>query len=190
MNMNWLDIAFLVILSLFTLLGLKRGLVKELVSFVSIMAGIVLGILFYDVVGEIFIRYGLVKNRAIAGAGGFIITALGSYVLIHILGLILSHIIGALHLGWLDKLSGGVIGFIKGVIISCLLLYTLVFFLSEKNPTLANSTLTPYIKDISSGLSKYIPKDLVEKLKESRERLGKSGIEGIWKNTKNKEENK
>jgi len=96
--MNWLDITVLIIVIFFFLIGLSRGLVKQVFSLVSVIAGIAVGLIFYDVLAIILIEYGLVGNISVASVGAFILLSITSFIVIQILGWITNKLIGTLPL--------------------------------------------------------------------------------------------
>jgi membrane protein required for colicin V production len=178
--MNWLDIIILIIVSLFAFLGLRRGLIREVVAIVAIGGAIITGMMFYPYVADLFIKYNLVKNKAIAGVGGFIVVMFVAYVSVKLIGRGLSGVIGALHLGWLDKMGGGAFGAVKGVIIAFLIISAVGFFLREKGP-LKNSVLLPYINKSFLVLKETIPGDFGEKVEAAKKLIEENGVKPAMK---------
>jgi membrane protein required for colicin V production len=179
--MNWLDILISLILSVFIFFGLRRGLVKELVSIVAINTGIIAGVMFYQPVGDLFIRHNFVKNKAIASVGGFIVVMFGIYIALKIIGWGLGKIIGTLHLNWIDRISGGIFGGVKGVIVTFLIISALSFFFPQEEPLFKNSILTPYIDRGFSVLEQTIPADFKEKLQVAKKLIQEKGINAAIK---------
>ncbi len=179
--MNWLDIVILIIITLFVFLGLRRGLIKEVISIIAIGGGIIAGVMFYASLGELFIKYSFVKNKAIANVSGFLLIMFGTYAVIKLIGWVLTKITGTLHLNWIDKIGGGVFGAIKGVIIAFLIISALGFFFSEKELPFKNSILVPYINETFSVLRETIPDDFKEKLQGAKKLVQEKGIKAVIK---------
>lgn len=174
--MNWLDIAILITLSVFTVFGFIRGFIREVFSIAAILGGLIAGVMFYGLLGGLFIKYNLVGNRPIASVGGFIVTALGVYVVVQIIGWILAKIVGTLHLDWIDRVAGGFLGAIKGVVIAFLLISAIGFFFSQKEPPFRGSILVPHVTRAFSLLRDAIPRDLREKIERARALIQEKGI--------------
>ncbi|MGE5443277.1 MAG: CvpA family protein [Ignavibacteriales bacterium] len=174
--MNWLDIAILIIIGLFAFLGLRRGLIREVFSIVAIGGAIIAGTMFYSYAGDLFIQYNLVKSKAIAGAGGFIVVMFVTYVVVKLIGRVLSGVIGALHLGWLDKIGGGTFGAVKGVIIVFLIISAVGFFSHEKEPLFKHSILLPYINRPFSVLKEVTPEDFGKKVEAAKRLIEENGV--------------
>ncbi len=174
--MNWLDIGISITVVLFAFMGLRRGLVGELFSIVAICGAIIAGVMFYAYAGDLFIQYNLVKSKAIASAGGFIVIMLGVYMAVKLIGRGLRGVIMALHLGWLDKMGGGLFGAVKGVIIAFLIISAASLFYLQKGPLLSNSILLPYINKSFSVLKEIIPGDFGEKIVETKKLIEENGI--------------
>ena len=50
--MNWLDIAILVLIAIPTLLGLKSGLIKAILSFAGVIVGVILAGRYHTILAE------------------------------------------------------------------------------------------------------------------------------------------
>ncbi len=179
--MNWLDILISLILAVFVFFGLRRGLIKELVSIVAISAGIIAGVMFYPPFGDLFIRHNFVKNKAIACVGGFIVVMFGTYLALKIIGWGLNKLIGNLNLNWIDRICGGIFGGVKGVIATFLIISALSFFFPEDEPLFKNSILTPHIDRAFSVLKQTTPPDFKEKLQAAKKLIQEKGINAAIK---------
>lgn len=179
--MNWLDIVILIVMFVFALFGLKRGLVREAVSILALFLGIVAGVMFYDPVGDLFVKHNLVENKAIGSVGGFIAVAFVVYVLIQLLGWIFNKVIGTLHLTWADRIGGGIFGVAKAVVVSFLLISALGFFFDEDEPPFRSSVLVPFVNQTFSTLEDVIPEDFRERILDARKLIQERGIEAETK---------
>ena len=179
--MNWLDIVILIVISIFAFLGLKRGLIKEIISIFAIIGGILAGVIFYSSLGDIIIKFNFIKNEAIASVCGFILIMFFTFVLIKLIGYVLTKIVGTLKLNWFNRICGGCFGAIKGVIISFLIIAGLGFFLSEKEPPFSNSILVPYVKESFSILKEHIPDDFDKNIQKAKKLIQEKGIKAAIK---------
>ncbi|HWP93775.1 MAG TPA: CvpA family protein [Thermodesulfobacteriota bacterium] len=179
--MNWLDIAILIIIGLFTLLGFMRGLIREVISVVALIGGIIAGVMFYDLAGDIFISYGLLKNKPMASIAGFIATSLVVYILFQILGWMLTRIIGTLSLSWLNRACGGMVGAIKGIVIAFSLVSAVGFFFSPKEPPFRDSTMVPYIEESFTALKETVPEDFSDGIIRVKKLIQEKGLTTAFK---------
>jgi len=123
--MNWLDIIIVVGLIINVVISLKRGLVRELFSVMGIILGVVISSRFYQ---ELNWFSGLIKNPGIVKVLSFILIFLGVAIIVNLIGLVLNKIFKWSALGMLDHLGGFIFGFIKGIMITGIVLFLLAKF--------------------------------------------------------------
>lgn len=167
--MNVLDIVLICILSLFFLIGLWRGLIKQLFSFIAIAGGIVVGFIFYNVAAEQILEYGLTDDKPVAAVLGFILIAVFYYILIQIIAWFLTKMIGKLQLGWANRLAGGFLGVLIGLIFSHFAVAGLTFFVKFDDPLIADSKVLPYVKKGYEKIDENVPDDIKSFFKKSKD---------------------
>ena len=154
--MNVLDLIIGIILILFAIAGLRKGLIIEAFYLASFIVGIFGAMYFSDWVASWlagFVDAALDYLTVIA----FIITFVLFVVLTRFLGRIVSDLVSAIHLGCCDKIGGFLFGILKGgLILSVLILIMNVFGLT--NLINANvkrtSILYPYVENVANILYK------------------------------------
>lgn len=154
--MNVLDLIIGIILILFAISGLRRGLIIEAFYLASFIVGIFGAMYFSDWVASWlagFVDAALDYLTVIA----FIITFVIFVVLTRFLGRIVSDIVAAVSLGFFDKIGGFLFGILKGgLILSVLILIMNIFGLT--NLISANvkrsSFLYPYVENVANMLYK------------------------------------
>jgi len=179
--MNWLDILTIIIITLFTLLGIKRGFIKGTFSIIAIIIGLVAGIMFYTQAVGVLKGYGLIKNVSIASVIGFLIITVASYLLIQILAWALTKFLSTLHLSLLDRIMGGFLGIITGVILVSFIISGISFFFPENEPPLRNSVFVPYVNGSFAIIKEVIPEDFKKDLQQTRKIIQKEGMKAILK---------
>lgn len=179
--MNWLDITIISIIALFALVGISRGLVSQIFSIAALVGGIIMGFIFYDLAGAAFIREGLVENESIANVGGFIILAFVAYVIIQLIGWLITKLIGTLKLGWLNRLCGGFLGAVIGLITAFLFTSALSMFYSQNDPAFKNSTVTPYLNETFSIVRAALPEDLEKSFESAKTLVREEGLKAAMK---------
>ena len=179
--MNWIDITVYIIIGIFVFLGMTRGLVKQVFSISAVIGGIIIGLIFYDVFAAMFIRDNLVNNEAIANVGAFLIVGFAAYLVIQILGWLITKLIGSLHLSWLNRLGGAVLGIIMGVIVALFFISSLTLFISEDDYVYRDSTTIPYLSASYEKAKMYMPENLRESIKRSRELIREEGLKAAMR---------
>ncbi|NIP30129.1 MAG: hypothetical protein GTO02_08240, partial [Candidatus Dadabacteria bacterium] len=144
--MNILDLILLSILLVLFIIGLLRGLIKQLFSIIALVGAIVLGILFYNVASIYLLKYNIIADKSVATVVGFISIALVYYILIQIIAWLLTKLIGKLKLTWANRLGGGLLGILFGVILSHFVVLGSLLYIDEKDPIIKESIVAPYIE--------------------------------------------
>lgn len=154
--MNVLDLIIGIILLLFAVAGLRKGLIIEAFYLASFIVGIFGAMYFSDIVTSWlsgFVDAALDYLTVIA----FIITFVLFVVLTRFLGRLVSDLVSAIYLGFFDKLGGFLFGIVKGgLILSVIILVMNVFGLTNLigAQTKKTSFLYPYIENIANILYK------------------------------------
>ncbi len=165
--MNILDIILIAIISLFFLIGIWRGLIKQLFSFIAIVGGIIVGFIFYNIAAVQILKYDLTDDKSVAAVMGFIAIAVSYYILIQIIAWFLTKMIGKLMLGWVNRLAGGFLGIIMGIIFSHFAIAGLTFFINLDDPLIIDSKVLPYVKKGYEKIDENIPEDIKSFFKKS-----------------------
>ncbi len=181
MLMNWLDITIAAIIALFTLVGLWRGLVSQIFSVAALLGGLVIGFIFYDVLGGVLLREGFVENKSLANVGGFVALAFAAYAIIQTAGWITTKLIGTLHLSWLNRLSGGAVGAVMGAVTALLLSACLSLFYPQQDPVFRRSALLPYLNEAALIAKDSLPEDFEKSFNDARELVRKEGLDAAMK---------
>ncbi len=123
--MNWLDIILIVLLVIPTLIGLRRGLIKAVLSLAGLIIGVVLAGNFYQPVSKLF---GFINNQDVANILAFVLILVLVIVIATVLARLLKFAVSVVMLGWVDHVGGAVFGFLLGAIFLSAILATWVKF--------------------------------------------------------------
>lgn len=154
--MNVLDLIIGIILLLFAVAGLRKGLIIEAFYLASFIVGIFGAMYFSDVVASWlsgFVDAALDYLTVIA----FIITFVLFVVLTRFLGRLVSDLVSAIYLGFFDKLGGFLFGILKGgLILSVIILIMNIFGITNLigTQTKKSSFFYPHIENIANILYK------------------------------------
>jgi len=176
---NVLDIIILSILFFCTIRSFFKGIIRETFSLLALVLGIILARQFYYQTAQSWGRWISPKAGNIIA---FILLFLVAYLVVLIIGKLFRKIIKTIELNWLDHVGGALLGFLKGLLLVCLLVTVLIMVLSPHEEVLRTSKFIPhvvYIISLSDGLLKAIPPEIRRGFQEKVEEL-----KGFWKKYK------
>jgi len=144
--MNSLDFAIIFVIIGFVVGAYAAGLIREAVTLVAAILGIVVaGLLYDDLAADILV---FMNDEDAAQAISFLILVGAVYLFGQIVALMLSRTASLLMLGWADHAGGAVFGFLKGLIVVQALLIVLAAYPSlGMKDAVAGSQLAPYFVD-------------------------------------------
>ena len=112
--MNWLDGAIIALVIWLTYAAFQAGFIRETVTVVAAILGIILAGLFYQSLAEDVLLF--IDNETLARIVGFAMV-FGAVVLAgQMLAMILKPTINLLQLGIFDQLAGAAFGFVKAIV--------------------------------------------------------------------------
>ncbi len=150
--MNLIDIVVAGLCVLFGVLGVVRGMVRQLFSLGGLIAGHLAGIRFYsDAVSALKLSFRYSEVVAYA------VVFLAVYLVCLILGSFLEGRIRAAKLSFVDRFGGLVVGFMKGALLSVLLVFLLVIVLPKDSGVLRDSKAAPVAVSAGRWLAEVFP---------------------------------
>jgi membrane protein required for colicin V production len=172
--MNPFDILIIVILGYSLVRGLFRGLVKEVSSIIGVLGGFYAAYTYYDIPAGLLSS--LIKNTAYLNILSFLGVFCSVVILVSFLGVIIKYLLNIAFLGWVDRICGVGFGFIKGILIVCVLFITLTAFLPKGSAFIRNSVLAPHVSWASEKMANVISKEM------KRDFMAKLGeLKKAWK---------
>jgi len=167
--MNLLDVILIVVVGFSSVYGLFKGMVKEVISLLAVIIGLIGASRFYEEASPLLKDFGL--GEQVAKSLSFFILFILIFIAMILIGKLLHRLIHAIFLGWLNRLGGVGFGFIRGIVISGIIIVFLTLIFSEKAPILRKSKLTPHIMSISKVLLALVPDDLRKRFTEKGKKL-------------------
>jgi membrane protein required for colicin V production len=147
--MNWLDWVILAILLLSILRGLHNGLLMEIFSLIGLVLGIFIACRYWPMAFPLF--SGWIHNVWGADLCAFLLVAGLVMIVAALIGHLIRRVVRAIGLGWVDKLLGGVFGFLRGVVVLAIGFFVLAA-LYPQAPWLQNgmrqSRIAPWVLNI------------------------------------------
>lgn len=161
-SLNIIDLLFIAIFFFSVLIGLLRGLVREILSIIFLVAAVAVAFIFYQDVG--LLLNGLIKKRELADLAGFLLLLLAGGSA----GALLSTLIGKLvvvgPLKALDRLLGGAFGMLRAALLSAIIIYGFIAF-PLNDQLLKESKTAPYLIGAMKTVMRFLPPALRDKLK-------------------------
>lgn len=154
--MDWLDVVVVLILAGFTLAAYSSGLIREVVTLVAVVAGILIAGQLYDRLAKDVLVF--IDNEDAAEAVSFLALFGGVYLFGQIGAYVLKTGAALLMLGPMDHLGGALFGFVKGLLVVQVLLITFAAYPSlDLDTAVDNSKIAYWIVDDFSFLLKLLP---------------------------------
>ena len=153
--MNWLDIVIIVVIAITTLIGLKIGLIKTVLSLAGLIVGVILARLYYLPLAE---QLTFVPQATIAKVVAFALILIGVMIIAGVVAFFLKWAAKMMLLGWVNQIGGAVFGLVVGAIIwgALLALWVNVFGAGE---TISNSGLANILLRLFSPVLGLLPGD-------------------------------
>ncbi|HTS30462.1 MAG TPA: CvpA family protein [Bryobacteraceae bacterium] len=142
--MNGLDAVLLLVIAVSVLTSFRKGLSREVIGLVAVVAALILGIWFYGAAGTLVLPY--VSSPAVANLAGFFLVFFG----VILLGSIVSHVVGRFlrvtGLSFVDHVLGAAFGLVRGTLVAVALLMGIMAFSPGDRPpdSVVNSRIAPY----------------------------------------------
>jgi len=141
--MSWLDIAVIAVIGIATLIGLKIGIIKAVLTLAGVVIGVLLAGRFYVALAE---QLTFIPQETLARVVAFaIILALVVLIASAIAG-VLKWLASIILLGWVNRLGGALLGLIMGSVFCGALLAIWTKFLGISDP-IAESALATFLLD-------------------------------------------
>jgi len=183
--MHWLDILIITVILFFCLVGISRGLISQIFTFAAIIGGFIAGVILYDLAGNLLIQYNLIESKSTSLLVGFMLVVIAVFVIIQILGWFTARVIGKLKLGWLNRLAGGVVGILIGIIITFFLLSWLNLYVIKDASAKKDSVMAPIVEEGYGIIITYIPGDLGKGYEATKKKIREEGEKALSRMNEN-----
>ncbi|HRX62290.1 MAG TPA: CvpA family protein [Candidatus Competibacter sp.] len=158
--MNWADYLIIIIIALSMLIGLWRGLLREVVSLATWIAAFAIAFLFAENGAALLVPYIDVPSLRIAAAfsGLFLITLL----LGGLVGILASHLVDYTGLNGTDRVLGMVFGLARGSAVIVLLILAAGVTPLPRDPWWQQSQLLDHFQPVALWLRDLMPPELAQ----------------------------
>lgn len=152
--MNGFDLLVLVILAVCLVLGLCKGLIREVSGIIGVIAA------FYGA-NTYFSRFTPYLENGIHTPWArnlvcFFILFCAILILVGILAALIRRFLHLVFLGWVDRSFGLIFGAAKGVLILCVIFIAATVFVPNSGSYLAGSRTAPYLARVSNAMVVFV----------------------------------
>ena len=164
--MTWLDYALIAVVGISALVGIWRGLVREVFALAGWIAAIAAAMLFAgDAAGLIPSGFATPLVRTVIA---FSVLFLVILMAVSIAGLLFTKAVRAVGLGLADRTLGGVFGFARGALILLVLALAAGLTALPKEPFWREAKLAPPLETAAIAVKPYLPPALADKVRYGR----------------------
>ena len=157
--MNILDIIILICLVPAIIQGIRKGFISQVISIISLIAGVWASAKFADLVGSWLSEY-ITASEQVLKITSFALILIVVFIVLALLGKILEGIIKLVMLGWVNKLLGVIFAMAKCILILGLIVLAFNSMNASLNlvkpEVLDDSVLYPIIKSIADNVFPYL----------------------------------
>ena len=161
--MNWLDGAIIVVIIWFTWAAFQAGFIRESVTIMAAVLGVVLAGLFYTRLAEDVLPF--IDSQTLARIIAFAIILGATALAGQMLALVLKPTVNLLQLGVFDQLAGAAFGFAKAMVF--IQIFIIVFITYPKwdmDTTIKDSVFASLIIQKTEVLTKILPDEFQNKV--------------------------
>lgn len=145
-DLSALDIVFCGIITLSFIWGLFRGFIHQVLSLFFLILG-------YFLARHFAIDFVPTSHGSLIDSAYYVISFSGIFAVVTLCGMVINFVISriiralnATFFGMLDKILGGIFGFVRGIIIVMVMVFILQFTPFGKTTYWIDSTLVPYFQ--------------------------------------------
>ncbi len=153
--MNWLDIVIILVIAFFVVSAFQSGLIREVVTLVSVVVGVIVAGLFYDNLARDVLTF--IEDDDVAGVVGFLVLLGAVYLAGQLIAIMLKQTASILVLGWADHIGGGLFGLLKGLVVVEVLIIAFVTFDVGLHDSIDGSALASVFLDARSVVLFVLP---------------------------------
>ena len=162
MNLTWVDWAIVIVVAASVLGGLSQGLFRSVCSLLGLVFGLAIAAWNYGRVAAFLLP--IVRSEEISNAIAFLLIAFLVMGIASIIGALASRALQSIGLGCLDRLAGGVFGFIQGALVVTISILVIVAFFPNAH-WLADARLSRYFFRLCHMTTSVTPTELAERIR-------------------------
>ena len=152
------DAITLGIILILTLAGIIRGFTKEIINLFGNITAIFLSFKYYNALFQ-QLKYVFESFPTAGKITCIVIIYIAVLFVFFVISVLIRGLLKVAHLTFVDRLLGGIFGFIKGIIIVSVIFIIMVTFYPKSEKNIKNCITYPLVQGISETIVKLTPKD-------------------------------
>ncbi len=172
--MNWIDYSIFAIMFFAMVLGLSSGPILQFLRICCVLISFFTALFFHDILSGILKS---IFTLSTANLIGYFIIFGVAFMVTHILTDLIKRIIGKWGVGFGLRLFGGLLGILKGLAFSGVIIFGILLFCSK--PTCDRMNTSKVATQIGKGMQfivSIIPENISSKIKGYAEGIGKKNL--------------
>jgi len=157
-ELNWIDYAIIVVITFFTIIGIVRGFVREAMSLLTWVTALIVGILFYEPIAEMF--FSSISTVLIRYMLSFILLVLATLILGGIVNYLMGKLVKSTKSNLPDHIVGTLFGAAKGAAVVSISVLIINSFVVLQGALWRESLLVPKFTPASVWLEQQLPEML------------------------------
>lgn len=158
MTLNWFDFGIITVLVLSILISFFRGFLREAISLITWVAGIILA-LRYAPAGAGWLS-GVIRTPMLSYVIAFVLIFLAVFIVGLMIGVLIKRAVNATGLSFADRMMGGAFGAARGILLVAIVLMFMTMTAFKDMDAVAQSELSPTFMPLVSWLDGYLPEQL------------------------------
>jgi membrane protein required for colicin V production len=136
--------------------GIFRGIIKEASSIIGVLAGLYAAYTYHPNLSQDLAGFkNLFPTGEYLNIISFLILFSVVFLMVGALGILIRYLLKIVFMSWVDKVFGGVFGFIRGFLIASMLVLVLTTFLPSGATVIRESVFCPYVSVASIVMSRF-----------------------------------
>ena len=161
--MTIFDYIVLSIIGLSVILSVMRGVVREVLAIVGLVAAFYVGVTYTNQLLPMMPVD--IPNEALRVLAAFLLLFLATLLLATLLGIALSAIFKKAGLGWLNRFLGALFGVARGLLIVCVIVFLAGLTDIPKDPRWRNAMFSAPIEALVVNLLPWVPESIAKQVK-------------------------
>jgi membrane protein required for colicin V production len=160
------DFLVVIILGASIAAGFTAGFIRVGFEFLAAIFGVLCGFWYYGLAAAWVHKY--IQSMTVSNLLGFCLIFFAFLFAGALVGKLLGRLFRAIGLGWLDRVLGGALGFVRGSLIVVALVAVAIAFVPKPLPNwIVNSKSLPYALDASHAISQLAPEGIKDAFSDS-----------------------
>ena len=167
MSFNWFDIILIAVIGITVIIGIIKGLMRQLIGIAAVIAGLILAMNFYPRAANILSPY--IKNPMLSCLLGFLVLFFGTLIVGGFLAWLISKLMRG-PLKFVNHILGAALGLIEGILICGVIVLAQMMFPVNQNH-LYSSELAPYCARMVKVAYRMIPQEVKAQFNDTYEKI-------------------